>query len=94
MQIWSAFCSGVVIAIARLTLSSLQFRPLTVSLLSTPRMMGIFCAFGTLRINFAVNRISAKNVPQYHYTQLLVGARAPTWSGTTSLACLCWPMDR
>ena len=78
MQIWLAFCSGVVIAIAGLTLSSLQFRPLTGSLLSAPGMMGIFCAVGTLSIYFTVNRTSAKNVSQYHYTQLLVGARAPT----------------
>ena len=44
--------------------------------------------------DFAANRTSAKNVSQYHYTQLLVGAQVPTWSGTTSRVCPCWPMDR
>jgi hypothetical protein len=50
VQIWFAFCSGVVIAIAGLTLSNLQFRPLTGSLLSAPGMMEIFCVVGTLSI--------------------------------------------
>jgi hypothetical protein len=55
---------------------------------------GIFCAVCTLSIYFTVNRTSAKNVSQYHYTQLLVGAQVPTWSGTTSRVCPCWPLDR
>jgi len=68
VQIRLAFCAGVVIAIAGLTLSSLQFWPLTGSLLSAPGMMGIFCAVCTLSIYFTVSRTSAKNVSQYHYT--------------------------
>jgi hypothetical protein len=94
VQIWFAFYSGVVIAIAGLMLTSLQFRPLMDSLLPVPGVMGILCAVGTRSIDFAVNRTSAKSVSQYHCTQLLVGSRAPTWSGTTGRACPCWPLDR
>jgi len=94
VQIRLAFCSGVVIAIAGLRLSSLQFRPLTGSLLSASGMMGIFCAACTLSIYFAVSRTSAKNVSQYYNTSYWPAHGPPTWSGKTNQACPCWPMDR
>jgi hypothetical protein len=78
VQIRLAFCSGVMIAIVGFRHYSLQFRPLMDSLLQAPEVMGILCAVDTLSIDFAVNRTSAKNVSHYHYTQLLVGAQAPT----------------
>jgi len=69
-----AFCSGLVTAIAGLTLTSLHPHALTPTLWLTLGMMGIFCAAGTLSFYFAVKHTSASNVSQYHYTQLLTGA--------------------
>jgi len=69
-----AFCSGVVTALAGLTLTSLHPRPLTPALGVALGMMGVFCAAGTLSFYFAVKHTSAGNVSQYHYTQLITGA--------------------
>jgi len=69
-----AFCSGLVTAIAGLTLTSLHPHALTPTLWLTLGMMGVFCAAGTLSFYFAVKHTSASNVSQYHYTQLLTGA--------------------
>lgn len=69
-----AFCSGLVTAIAGLTLTGPHIRPLTPTLYLTLGMMGVFCAAGTLSFFFAVKHTSASNVSPYHYTQLLTGA--------------------
>jgi drug/metabolite transporter (DMT)-like permease len=69
-----AFCSGVVTAIAGLTLTSFHPHPLTLALWLALGLMGVFCAAGTLSFYFAVKHTSAGNVSQFHYTQLITGA--------------------
>jgi drug/metabolite transporter (DMT)-like permease len=69
-----AFCSGLVTAVAGLTLTGLHPRPLTPTLWLALGAMGVFGAAGTLSFYFAVKHTSASNVSQYHYTQLLTGA--------------------
>ena len=69
-----AFCSGVVTAIAGLSITCFYGKPLNLPVTSVLVLMGIFCAVGTLSFYVAVKHTSASNVSQYHYTQLLTGA--------------------
>ena len=69
-----AFCSGLVTAVAGLSLTSLHPWPLTPTLWLALGMMGVFGAAGTLSFYVAVKHTSASNVSQYHYTQLITGA--------------------
>jgi drug/metabolite transporter (DMT)-like permease len=69
-----AFSSGLVTAVAGMTLTCFHHRPLTPSLWLALLLMGIFGATGTLCFYVAVKHTSASNVSQYHYTQLLTGA--------------------
>jgi drug/metabolite transporter (DMT)-like permease len=68
-----AFFSGIVTAVAGLTLCGFHARPLSASLAGLLVAMGICCACGTLCFYTAVKHTSASNVSQYHYTQLITG---------------------
>jgi drug/metabolite transporter (DMT)-like permease len=68
------FFSGIVMAIVGFAAMLWHSAPIGTKWLYALLAMGIFCAAGSICFFLALQRTTASNVSQYHYTQLITGS--------------------